>query len=508
MNDCHVSAAQALSGTYVFEAGDAERRRLERDLHDGAQSRLVALAIKLRLARRRAQDQPELAALLDESSAELQASLDELRELARGIHPAVLTDRGLGPALEMLANRAPVAVEIAGDVPGDLPAPVATAFYFVASEALANVAKYASAERAIVTVERGADRMVPGGRRRRSRRRGTRRSRLRPARAGGPRGRARRPARRAQPGRHRDAAAGRDPAACTRDRLEEVRADTAPLDKPHERPNPCSRTGSGSIDRSAARSASPSRRCGDCGPCAASSRYDGSLKVRAGRAAGELTIEAGSLDTGHSRRDEHLCSPAFFDVERHPRIVFAATVVTAREGRLTITGELAIGASRVRPRSRWRSSKWPTAHCAWKATTTVSREAAGLAWNKLGMIRGDAVLHARITLEQTEESRWATLMASLDRVEIEALRGEFTDAVMMRDYDRLASLFTQDGAVRMPDIDAEATSREEIRAGIERMQESSTTSCNTHPGHDPTRRRHRARPRSSQSSLPDAAART
>jgi signal transduction histidine kinase len=121
---------------------------------------LVVLSMKLRLARRQAQDQPELAALLDEASAELQASLDELRELARGIHPAVLTDRGLGPALEMLANRAPVAVEIAGDVPGDLPAPVAAAFYFVASEALANIAKYASAERAVVTIDCGADRMV------------------------------------------------------------------------------------------------------------------------------------------------------------------------------------------------------------------------------------------------------------------------------------------------------------------------------------------------------------
>ena len=83
----------------LVEAGDAERRRLERDLHDGAQSRLVALAIRLRLARRRAEDDSELAALLDESSAELQASLDEVRELARGIHPAVLTDRGLDAAL-------------------------------------------------------------------------------------------------------------------------------------------------------------------------------------------------------------------------------------------------------------------------------------------------------------------------------------------------------------------------------------------------------------------------
>jgi signal transduction histidine kinase len=93
----------------LVEAGDAERRRLERDLHDGAQSRLVALAVKLRLARMKASDEREVAAILDESSAELQASLNELRELARGIHPAVLTDRGLGAALEMLASRAPPA---------------------------------------------------------------------------------------------------------------------------------------------------------------------------------------------------------------------------------------------------------------------------------------------------------------------------------------------------------------------------------------------------------------
>jgi signal transduction histidine kinase len=144
----------------LVEAGDAERRRLERNLHDGAQSRLVALAMKLRLARARAKDRPEIAELLDESSTELQASLDELRELARGIHPAVLTDRGLGPALESLASRTPVPVEIAGDVPDDLPPPVATAIYFVASEALTNVAKYAGAEHATLTVRRVADTVV------------------------------------------------------------------------------------------------------------------------------------------------------------------------------------------------------------------------------------------------------------------------------------------------------------------------------------------------------------
>ena len=143
----------------IVDAGDAERRRLERDLHDGAQSRLVALAMKLRMARRRAEGRPDVTAILDESSAELQASLDELRELARGIHPAVLTDRGLGPALEMLASRAPVPVEVAGDV-DDLPPAVATAVYFVVSEGLTNVAKYARARHATVTVNRDDNRVV------------------------------------------------------------------------------------------------------------------------------------------------------------------------------------------------------------------------------------------------------------------------------------------------------------------------------------------------------------
>jgi signal transduction histidine kinase len=141
-------------------AGDAERRRLERDLHDGAQSRLVALAVKLRLARLKAQAQPEVSELLDESTAELQASLDELRELARGIHPAVLTDRGLAAALEALASRTPVPVEIAGAPPENLPDAAATAVYFVVSEALTNVAKYAHAERATVAVTLASDSVV------------------------------------------------------------------------------------------------------------------------------------------------------------------------------------------------------------------------------------------------------------------------------------------------------------------------------------------------------------
>ena len=89
----------------LVAAGDAERRRLERDLHDGAQSRLVGLALLLRAARARAADDGELAAMLDRAQDELQTSLAELRELARGIHPAVLTERGLEPALRV-ARRA------------------------------------------------------------------------------------------------------------------------------------------------------------------------------------------------------------------------------------------------------------------------------------------------------------------------------------------------------------------------------------------------------------------
>ena len=138
----------------LVEAGDAERRRLERDLHDGAQSRLVALALLLRSARSRAGDDPELAALLDRAEQELQTSLSELRELARGIHPAVLTERGLEPALEALASRAPVPVTLESDARERLPGPVESAAYFVVSEALANVAKYASATHATVAVRR------------------------------------------------------------------------------------------------------------------------------------------------------------------------------------------------------------------------------------------------------------------------------------------------------------------------------------------------------------------
>jgi signal transduction histidine kinase len=138
----------------LVAAGDAARRKLERDLHDGAQSRLVGLALLLRVARGRAGGDPELVAVLERAQAELQESLRELRDLARGIHPAVLSDRGLAPALDALVARAPVPVEVSADGVEGLPPPVETAAYFVISEALANVAKYAQATHATVAVRR------------------------------------------------------------------------------------------------------------------------------------------------------------------------------------------------------------------------------------------------------------------------------------------------------------------------------------------------------------------
>jgi signal transduction histidine kinase len=144
----------------LVQAGDAARRKLERDLHDGAQSRLVALALTLRSARNRADGDPELAQLLDHAQVELKTSLAELRELARGIHPAVLTERGLEAAVQTLVARAPVPVTVEAQGTGRLPAPVESAAYFVVSEGLANVAKYANASHASVTVRCETDRVL------------------------------------------------------------------------------------------------------------------------------------------------------------------------------------------------------------------------------------------------------------------------------------------------------------------------------------------------------------
>jgi signal transduction histidine kinase len=144
------------SRTRLLEVSMFERRRLERDLHDGAQQRLVALSLQLGMAQRRLQDADAESAdtLLGAARDELGRALEELRELARGIHPAVLTDRGLGPALESLAERAPLPVDLT-EMPADrLPPPVEAAAYFVVAEALTNVVKYADAHHASVRVSR------------------------------------------------------------------------------------------------------------------------------------------------------------------------------------------------------------------------------------------------------------------------------------------------------------------------------------------------------------------
>jgi signal transduction histidine kinase len=133
----------------IVEAADAERRRLERDLHDGAQQRLLALGLALQLLRERNAD-PEL---LGQAEAELQTALHELRDLARGIHPTILTEQGLGAAVRSLADRAPIPVEVdAGDE--RYPAAIETAAYFVVAEALNNIAKHAAARSAAVTIDR------------------------------------------------------------------------------------------------------------------------------------------------------------------------------------------------------------------------------------------------------------------------------------------------------------------------------------------------------------------
>jgi signal transduction histidine kinase len=148
------------SRTRLVEVGDTERRRLERNLHDGAQARLVALALHLTLARRSFEDGSPTAVLIDASVDEVRQSLDELRELAHGIHPAVLSERGLVPAVRSLVVRAPLPVELVGESGGRLPAAVETAAYFVISEALTNVAKYAKADHATVRMERVDGRLL------------------------------------------------------------------------------------------------------------------------------------------------------------------------------------------------------------------------------------------------------------------------------------------------------------------------------------------------------------
>ena len=147
----------------IIAAADAERRRIERDLHDGAQQRLVALSLTLGMAESRLKADPDAAAdLISQAREEASLAVKELRELASGIHPALLSERGLGPALEALASRAPVPTTVEGVPAQRLPAPVESAAYFVTAEALTNVAKYAGAMSAAVmlTVDHGRLRLL------------------------------------------------------------------------------------------------------------------------------------------------------------------------------------------------------------------------------------------------------------------------------------------------------------------------------------------------------------
>jgi len=148
------------SRSALVQAVDAERRRIERDLHDGAQQRLVSLAINLGMARvRLTQLPPEAREVIDAAHEEAKAALVELRDLVRGLHPAVLDDRGLDAALSGIAARAPLPVRLRVDVPRRAAPSVEAVAYFVVSEALTNVAKHAQAAEARVEVERRGDRL-------------------------------------------------------------------------------------------------------------------------------------------------------------------------------------------------------------------------------------------------------------------------------------------------------------------------------------------------------------
>jgi signal transduction histidine kinase len=149
------------SRSRLVEVGWRQRRRLERDLHDGAQQRLVSLALTLRMAQDRlGPDGGDAALLLERSREELELALSELRELARGIHPAVLADRGLNAAVTTLADRAPLPVEVR-EVPAErLPEHIELTAYFVISEALTNITKYAAASRAWVSVTHANGRLL------------------------------------------------------------------------------------------------------------------------------------------------------------------------------------------------------------------------------------------------------------------------------------------------------------------------------------------------------------
>jgi signal transduction histidine kinase len=145
----------------TIEAADAARAQVTRDLHDGAQQRFVTAVLNLQLAEGAAESDPDEAARLREAAAEeARAGLAELRELAAGMHPGILTDRGLGAAVESLASKLPVHVSVAQTLERRLPAPVEASVYFFVSEALTNVVKHARADRGWVHIGVDGDRLI------------------------------------------------------------------------------------------------------------------------------------------------------------------------------------------------------------------------------------------------------------------------------------------------------------------------------------------------------------
>ena len=149
--------AQTRAG--VVDAADAERRRLERDLHDGTQQRLVSLAMRLGMARAERPDAAQAHQVIAEAHEEAKAALLELRHLVRGLHPVVLEDRGLDAALSGVAARLPIPVRLTVDVPRRPPPTIEAVAYFVVSEGLTNIAKHAQASQAEVFVQRANDRL-------------------------------------------------------------------------------------------------------------------------------------------------------------------------------------------------------------------------------------------------------------------------------------------------------------------------------------------------------------
>ena len=151
LDNAPLYAELTASRARIVAAGDQARRQIERDLHDGAQQRLVSLALQLRAAQ--AALPPRLGAQLDRAVAEATGALEELRETAHGLHPAILAQGGLRPALETLARRSPIPVDLRVHADKRLPEPVEVSAYYVAAEALTNVAKHARASSVSVEVE-------------------------------------------------------------------------------------------------------------------------------------------------------------------------------------------------------------------------------------------------------------------------------------------------------------------------------------------------------------------